>query len=86
MKNPCPTNFELFSKRRLTGKYVVSYKGSSTTTGRTKMFGYFYGNVLIIAKTPYGGKDFRDGEQIICWSKREARKICKARGIKPWNF
>ena len=61
------------------------------TRGR-KMIAYFHkargkGNFeLTICAQPCNGAEFQAGERIAVSGKREALAICKARGIKPWNF
>jgi len=44
------------------------------------------GFTLAICAQPCNGQEFQDAERIIVADKREAQAICKARGIKPWNF
>ncbi len=41
---------------------------------------------LTIVSRPCTGDEFNAGEKIKVAGKREARAICKARGVKPWNF
>jgi hypothetical protein len=41
---------------------------------------------LTICAAPCDGTDFQASERILVAGKREAIAICKARGIKPWNF
>jgi hypothetical protein len=56
------------------------------------MIAYFHkargkGNFeLTICAQPCNGAEFQAGERIAVSGKREAKAICKARGIKPWNF
>jgi hypothetical protein len=56
------------------------------------MIAYFHkargkGNFeLTICVQPCNGAEFQAGERIAVSGKREAQAICKARGIKPWNF
>lgn len=44
------------------------------------------GYVLTIVARPCNGAEFNNGEKIVVAGKREANAICKARGVKPWNF
>ena len=41
---------------------------------------------LKIVAAPCNGEEYNNGERIIVAGKREANAICKARGVKPWNF
>ena len=41
---------------------------------------------LTIVSGPCNGEQFSAGEKIRVAGKREANAVCKARGIKPWNF
>lgn len=41
---------------------------------------------LTIVAGPCNGAEYQAGEKIKVAGKREANAICKARGIKPWNF
>ena len=56
------------------------------------MIAYFHkargkGNFeLTICAQPCNGAEFQAGERIKVSGKREALAICKARGVKPWNF
>jgi hypothetical protein len=69
------------SKRRTDAKHGVG-----------QMIAYFHkargkGNFeLTICAQPCNGAEFQAGERIAVSGKREALAICKARGIKPWNF
>jgi hypothetical protein len=69
------------SKRRKDAKHGVG-----------QMIAYFHkargkGNFeLTICAQPCNGAEFQAGERIAVSGKREAQAICKARGIKPWNF
>lgn len=42
--------------------------------------------ILTICARPCNGDEFNTGEKIAVSGKREANAICKARGVKPWNF
>jgi hypothetical protein len=44
------------------------------------------GYELTICARPCNGAEYQNGEKIAVAGKREAKAICKARGIKPWNF
>lgn len=44
------------------------------------------GYTLAVTAGPCNGAAFQNAETIAVTGKREARAICKARGIKPWNF
>ena len=44
------------------------------------------GFVLTIVPKPCNGAAYQAGERITVAGKREARAICKARGVTPWNF
>lgn len=44
------------------------------------------GYTLTIVARPCNGLEFQNGEKITVSGKREANAICKARGIKPWNW
>jgi hypothetical protein len=44
------------------------------------------GHELTIVARPCNGAEFQAGEKITVAGKREATAICKARGVKPWNF
>ena len=50
------------------------------------MIAYLFGKTLTIVAKPCDGADFQNGENITVSGKREAKAICKARGIKAWNF
>ena len=54
------------------------------------MIGYFHktrnGYELRICAKPCNGEEFQNAEVIRVLGKRNAAKICKARGVKPWNF
>jgi hypothetical protein len=55
------------------------------------MVGYFYNGpkktfTLHICPGPCQGVDFQNAKVIAVSGKREARAICKARKIQPWNF
>ena len=54
------------------------------------MIGYFHkirgGFELTICKNPCNGIDFNNSEKIRVSSKAEARKICKERKVKEYNF
>jgi len=41
---------------------------------------------LTICTGPCNGDEFNRAEKHTVAGKREANKICKARGIRPWNF
>ena len=69
---------------------VMSVK--SDNKGNKTMIAYFHkargkGNFeLTICAQPCNGAEYQAGERIAVSGKREAKAICKARGIKPWNF
>lgn len=44
------------------------------------------GYKLTIVARPCNGEEYQNGEKITVSGKREAKAICKARGVKPWNF
>ena len=44
------------------------------------------GYVLTIVARPCNGDEFNNGEKIVVAGKREANAICKARGLRAWNF
>jgi hypothetical protein len=44
------------------------------------------GYELTICNAPCGGAEYQAGEKIAVTGKREANKICKARGLKAWNW
>ena len=50
------------------------------------MVAYLFGKTLTIVARPCNGVEFQNGEHIVVSGKREANAICKARGIKTWNF
>ncbi|WP_421983361.1 hypothetical protein [Roseibium sp.] len=55
------------------------------------MVAYLHGSkakgwTLTICKQPCAGPEFSNSEKITVSGKREANKICKERGIKPWNW
>ena len=54
------------------------------------MIAYFFktkvGFELTICAAPCNGAELQNGEKIAVAGKREAKAICKARGVKPWNF
>jgi hypothetical protein len=41
---------------------------------------------LTICAGPCNGEAFQRGEKLPVAGKREANKVCKERGITPWNF
>lgn len=41
---------------------------------------------LTIVSAPCNGAEYQAGEKVKVSGKREANAICKARGVKPWNF
>lgn len=41
---------------------------------------------LTIVSAPCNGADYQAGEVIPVSGKKEAKEICKARAVKPWNF
>ncbi len=41
---------------------------------------------LTICAKPCNGEEFQAGEKITVSGKREARSVCSARGVTPWNF
>jgi hypothetical protein len=41
---------------------------------------------LTICNAPCGGAEYQAGEKIAVTGKREANKICKFRGVTPYNF
>ena len=41
---------------------------------------------LTICARPCNGAEFQAGERIAVAGVREARKVCKARGVLPYNF
>jgi hypothetical protein len=47
---------------------------------------YLHGATLTIVSRPCNGAEYQAGEKLAVSGKREARSICKARGVKPWNF
>jgi hypothetical protein len=56
------------------------------------MIAYFHkargkGNFeLTICAAPCNGLEFQQGERIAVTGKKEAKAICKARNIQPYNF
>ena len=54
------------------------------------MIAYFFktrtGFELTICQQACNGAEFQNGEKISVSGKREAKAICKARNVKPWNF
>lgn len=44
------------------------------------------GFTLVIVAKPCNGAEYQAGERVAVGGKREANALCKARGIKPWNF
>lgn len=44
------------------------------------------GAALVIVARPCNGAEYQAGERISISGKREASAICKARGLKAWNF
>jgi hypothetical protein len=44
------------------------------------------GYQLTIVARPCNGEEYQNGEKVIVAGKREARALCKARNIKPYNF
>lgn len=50
------------------------------------MIAYLFGKTLTIVARPCNGVEFQNGEHIAVSGKREANAICKARGLKAWNF
>lgn len=55
------------------------------------MIAYLHANrektfTLTICARPCNGEEYQKGERITVSGKREARAICKARKITPWNF
>lgn len=42
--------------------------------------------MLTIVAKPCNGAEFAAGEHVEVAGKREANKLCKERGLKPWNF
>lgn len=44
------------------------------------------GYTLTIVARPCNGAELLAGEQITVAGKREANAICKARGLKAWNW
>jgi hypothetical protein len=53
---------------------------------RPAMIAYLFGKTLTIVARPCNGVEFQNGEHIAVAGKREANAICKARGLKAWNF
>ena len=47
---------------------------------------YLHGRTLRICARPCNGAEYQTAETITVAGKREARAICKARGVTPWNF
>jgi hypothetical protein len=41
---------------------------------------------LTICARPCGGAEYQAGEKIAVSGKKEANAICKARGLKAWNW
>lgn len=41
---------------------------------------------LTICARPCTGEEFQKSEKLEVSGKREANAICKARGVKPWNW
>lgn len=41
---------------------------------------------LTICARPCGGVEYQNAEKIVVAGKREANAICKARGVKPYNW
>ena len=55
------------------------------------MIAYYFqskkiGAEIIICESPCNGLAFQNSEKIKVSGKAEAKKICKERGIQPWNF
>jgi len=55
------------------------------------MIAYFHraaGNkfILTICTEPCNGQEFNQSEKIVVANKKEAKTICKDRGVQPWNF
>ena len=50
------------------------------------MIAYLFGKTLVIVAKPCNGVELQNGERVTVTGKREANAICKARGIKAWNF
>ena len=50
------------------------------------MIAYLFGKTLASVAKPCNGVEFQNGEKVAVTGKREARAVCKARGIKAWNF
>lgn len=50
------------------------------------MIAYLFGKTLTIVAKPCNGIEFQNGEKLTVSGKREANAICKARGLKAWNF
>lgn len=44
------------------------------------------GYELRICNRACNGAEFQAGERIVVAGKREARAICTARNVTPWNF
>lgn len=44
------------------------------------------GYELRLCARPCNGDEFRNSEMIVVPGKREARAICAARNVTPWNF
>lgn len=44
------------------------------------------GWVLTICEKPCSGEEFSKAEKIPVSGKREARAICRDRGLREWNF
>ena len=50
------------------------------------MVAYYFTKQLVIVSKPCNGAEFQAGEKIKVSGKLEAKRICKERGIKPYNF
>ena len=56
------------------------------TNAAAQPVAYLHSTTLVIVPRPCNGAEYQAGEKITVSGKREARAICKARGVKPWNF
>lgn len=41
---------------------------------------------LNIVARPCNGVEYQNGEKVKVAGKKEARAVCKARNVTPWNF
>jgi hypothetical protein len=67
--------WDIFNTDKEENKTMVAYLYKTTC-----------GWELTIVTRPCNGDEFTAGEHIAVVGKCEANRICKARGVKPWNF